>query len=77
MSGFGIPDWLLRHSWLTVPYVHGSSTMSSLLRPLQAQADSAGMLMDEQDAAFSLAELEGAQESRPAPTAGRHTKRRR
>lgn len=44
---------------------------------LQAQADSAGMLMDEQEAAFSLAELEGAQDARPGPTAGRHTKRRR
>lgn len=35
------------------------------------------MLMDEQEAAFSLAELEGAQDARPGPTAGRHTKRRR
>lgn len=43
---------------------------------LQAQADSSGMLMDEQEG-FSLADLEGGQDVRPAPAAGRHTKRRR
>jgi hypothetical protein len=43
----------------------------------QAQADSSGMLMDEQEG-FSLGDLaaEGA-DLRPAPAAGRHTKRRR
>ena len=44
---------------------------------LQAQADSSGMLMDEQEG-FSLGDLaaEGA-DMRPGPAAGRHTKRRR
>lgn len=45
--------------------------------PLQAQADSAGVLMDADQEGFSLADLEGSQEARPGPTAGRHTKRRR
>ncbi|EFN59423.1 hypothetical protein CHLNCDRAFT_137951 [Chlorella variabilis] len=43
---------------------------------LQAQADSSGMLMDEQEG-FSLADLGDAQDARPGPAAGRHTKRRR
>ena len=47
----------------------------------QAQADSAGMLMDDQDigggGSFSLSELTDVADGRPAPAAGRHTKRRR
>lgn len=42
----------------------------------QAQADSSGMLLDEQEA-FGLADLEASQDARPAPSSGRHTKRRR
>lgn len=45
-------------------------------RCVQAQADSSGMLMDEQEG-FSLADLGDAQDARPGPAAGRHTKRRR
>lgn len=44
--------------------------------PVQAAADSSGMLMDEQEG-ISLADLEQVQDARPGPAAGRHTKRRR
>ncbi|KAI7836235.1 hypothetical protein COHA_009875 [Chlorella ohadii] len=44
---------------------------------LQAQADSSGVLMDAEAEGFNLADLEGSQDARPGPTAGRHTKRRR
>ena len=45
---------------------------------VQAQAESTGMLMDEQEA-FALTDLEGSQDARPGPSSGpgRHTKRRR
>lgn len=43
--------------------------------PMQAAADSTGMLMDE-EVGFTLADVEQVQDARPA-SAGRHTKRRR
>ena len=64
---------------MLLPPLPASSTAACLLHRWlpQAQADSSGMLMDEQEG-FSLGDLaaEGA-DLRPGPTAGRHTKRRR
>lgn len=68
-----------RHAWprARASHVQRLAHAPSPPRLLQAQADSAGVLMDEQEAAFSLVDLEGAQDARPGPAAGRHTKRRR
>lgn len=88
----GVPDLLClqppagrRVAW-QMWHAHPSlaaATPASLPKPLlpvaalQAQADSSGVLMDAEAEGFNLADLEGSQDARPGPTAGRHTKRRR